>query len=243
MKATAFTHDVPPQRVVFASGALARVGDEAARLKIDRALVIATPGSGAGLGEKVCELLGTRSAGLHAQAVMHVPKAVAEAGLKAARENIADGLIAVGGGSAIGLAKAIALETGLPILALPTTYSGSEGTPIFGMTDGERKITGRDVKVVPRTIIYDPDLTLGLPAAVSAASGMNAIAHCVEALWVDSRTPVTVALATEAMRRFAHNLPAVVADGSNVPARAECLVGAWLAGTVLSHHQHGNVVL
>jgi maleylacetate reductase len=247
VKAVAFTHDVPPQRVVFASGALNRVADEAARLKIERALVVATPGSGARLGKKVSELLGPRAAGLHAQAVVHVPKAVAEAGLAAARENEADGLIAVGGGSAIGLAKAIALETGLPILAIPTTYSGSEATPIIGMTDGERKITGRDVKVVPRTIIYDPDLTLGLPAAVSAASGMNAIAHCVEALWVDSRTPVTVGLATEAMRRFAQNLPAVVADGANVAARAECLIGAWLAGTVLSsgtalHHKLAHVL-
>jgi maleylacetate reductase len=100
---------------------------------------------------------------------------------------------------------------------------------------------------VPRTIIYDPDLTLGLPAAVSAASGMNAIAHCVEALWIDGRTPVTVGLATEAMRRFAQNLPSVVADGSNVPARAECLIGAWLAGTVLSsgtalHHKLAHVL-
>jgi maleylacetate reductase len=247
VKAVAFTHDVPPQRVVFASGALNRVADETARLKIERALIIATPGSGTRLGEKVSALLGTRVAGLHAQAVVHVPKAVAEAGLAAARANEADGLIAVGGGSAIGLAKAIALQTGLPILAIPTTYSGSEATPIIGMTDGERKITGRDVKVVPRTIIYDPDLTLGLPAAVSAASGMNAIAHCVEALWVDSRTPVTVGLATEAMRRFGQNLPAVVADGTNVAARAECLVGAWLAGTVLSsgtalHHKLAHVL-
>jgi maleylacetate reductase len=247
VKAVAFTHDVPPQRVVFASGALSRVGDEAAQLKIQRALVVATPGSGARLGKKVVELLGARAASLHAQAVVHVPKAVAEAGLTAAREDKADGLIAVGGGSAIGLAKAIALKTSLPILAIPTTYSGSEATPIIGMTDGERKITGRDVKVVPRTIIYDPDLTLGLPAAVSAASGMNAIAHCVEALWIDGRTPVTVGLATEAMRRFAQNLPAVVADGANVEARGECLIGAWLAGTVLSsgtalHHKLAHVL-
>jgi maleylacetate reductase len=247
VKAIAFTHDVPPQRVVFASGALDRVADEAARLSIARALVVATPGSGERLGKKVSDLLGARSAGLHARAVMHVPKAVAEAGLAVAHAAKADGLVAVGGGSAIGLAKAIALETGLPILAVPTTYSGSEGTPIFGMTDGERKITGRDVKVVPRTIIYDPDLTLGLPAAVSAASGMNAIAHCVEALWVDSRTPVTVGLATEAMRRFGQSLPVVVADGSNVAARGECLIGAWLAGTVLSsgtalHHKLAHVL-
>jgi maleylacetate reductase len=231
--ALSFTHDVPPQRVVFASGALARVAQETERLNIGRALVVATPGGGTRLGNKVSAILGTRAAGLHAQAVIHVPKAVAEAGLKAALETKADGLVAVGGGAAIGLAKAIALQTALPILAVPTTYSGSEATPIYGMTDGERKITGRDVKVVPRTILYDPDLTLGLPAAVSAASGMNAVAHCVEALWVDSRTPVTAGLASEAMRRFAHSLPMVVADGSATAARADCLIAAWLAGTVL----------
>jgi maleylacetate reductase len=231
--ANAFTHDVPPQRVVFASGALARVAQEAERLNIGRALVVATPGSGARLGNKVSDILGKRAIRLHAQAVIHVPKAVAETGLKAALETKADGLVAVGGGAAIGLAKAIALQTALPILAVPTTYSGSEATPIYGMTDGERKITGRDMKVVPRTILYDPDLTLGLPAAVSAASGMNAVAHCVEAFWVDGRTPVTVGLASEAMRRFGKGLPAVVADGANAAARTDCLVAAWLAGTVL----------
>jgi maleylacetate reductase len=242
-----FTHDVPPQRVVFAPGALSSIGDEAAHLSLTRALVIATPGSGARLGQRVVDTLGARSAGLHAHAVVHVPKAVAEAGLAAASASRADGLVAVGGGAAIGLAKAIALQTGLPILALPTTYSGSEATPIFGTTDGERKITGRDNKVLPRTIVYDPDLTLGLPASVSAASGMNAIAHCVEGLWADGRTPVTMALAAEAMRRFAKNLPAVIADGSDREARAQCLIGAWLAGTVLNagtalHHKLAHVL-
>jgi maleylacetate reductase len=230
----AFTHDVPPQRVVYAAGAVARIGEEAERLKLARALVVATPGGGARLGKKMADLLGARSAGLHAQAVVHVPKAVAAAGLAAALETKADGLVAVGGGAAIGLAKAIARETGLPILAVPTTYSGSEATSIFGVTDGARKVTGRDIKVLPRTILYDPDLTLELPAAVSAASGMNAIAHCVESFWADGRTPVTQALGSESMRRFAKNLPAVVADGSDRDARCECLVAAWLAGTVLS---------
>lgn len=229
-----FIHDVPPQRVVFASGALARIGEEAERLELSRALVVATPGSGARLGSKVVELLGPCAVGLHAQAVIHVPKAVAESGLAAARAARADGLIAVGGGSAIGLAKAIARDTGLPIIAVPTTYSGSEATSIFGITDGVRKITGRDGKVLARTVVYDPDLTLGLPAAVSAASGMNAVAHCVESFWADGRTPVTLALASEAVRRFARNLPAVVADGSDRQARGECLVAAWLSGTVLS---------
>ncbi len=242
-----FTHDVPSQRVVFALGATARIGEEAERLGLSRALVIATPGSGARLGQHVVDLLGARSAGLHAQAVVHVPKAVADTGLAAACAKKADGLVTVGGGAAIGLAKAIAHETGLPILALPTTYSGSEATTIFSTSDGERKNTGRDAKVLPRTIIYDPDLTLGLPAAVSAASGMNAIAHCVEAFWADGRTPVTMALASEGARRFAKSLPAVVADGSDREARGECLIAAWLSGTVLSggtalHHKLAHVL-
>ena len=229
-----FVHDAVAQRVVFAEGALARIGEEAARLSLHRALVIATPGSGARLGSRIVELIGARAVGLHAGAVIHVPKAVAEAGLVAAREHKADGLIAAGGGAAIGLAKAIALATGLPILAVPTTYSGSEATSIWGTTEGDRKITGRDPRVVPRTIVYDPDLTLGLPPAVTAASGMNAIAHCVGAPWSPDRTPVSVALAGEALRRFAVHLPRAVADGNDRQARAECLVAAWLAGSVLT---------
>jgi maleylacetate reductase len=227
-----FVHDIPGQRVVFAPDAVARVGDEAARLGLHRVLVIATPGSGARLGARLVEILGARAAGLHAQAVLHVPKAVAEAGVAAARA--ADGLVAAGGGAAIGLAKIIARDLGLPIIAVPTTYSGSEATAIWGLSDGERKFTGKDFRVLPRTIIYDPELTLALPAAVSAASGMNAIAHCVEALWVPDRTPFLMALATDAVRRFAVHLQRVVADGSDREARAECLVAAWLAGVVLA---------
>jgi maleylacetate reductase len=229
-----FVHDTAPQRVVFGAGVLARVGEEAARLGINRALVVATGGSGARLGARVVSLLGAKSAGLHAHAVIHVPRPVAEAGLAAAQNSNADGLIAVGGGSAIGLAKIIARDTQLPIIALPTTYSGSEATPIWGTTDGERKTTGRDTKVLPRTIIYDPELLTGLPPAVTAASAMNAMAHCVAGLWLPDRTPVTVAYATEAMRRFGAFLPRAVANGGDLAARGECLIAAWLAGTVLT---------
>jgi maleylacetate reductase len=230
----AFIHDLPSQRIVFAAGALARLSEEAARLGINRTLVIATPGGGARLGKEVMDVLGTRAADLHAHAVVHVPKPVAEAGLAAARAAGADGLVAAGGGAAIGLAKIIARDLALPILALPTTYSGSEATAIWGMSDGERKFTGKDARVLPRTIVYDPDLTLALPPAVSAASAMNAIAHCVEALWVPDRTPFLMALASDAARRFAENLPRVIADGGDRQARGECLVAAWLAGTVLA---------
>jgi maleylacetate reductase len=231
---SAFTHDLPLQRVVFAPGAIVRVPDEVARLGLSRALVIATPGSGARLGERLLGLLGTRAAGLHARAVVHVPKPVADAGVTAARDAKADGVVAAGGGAAIGLAKIIARDLDLPVLAVPTTYSGSEATPIWGMSDGERKFTGKDVKVLPRTIVYDPDLTLALPPEVSAASGMNALAHCVEGLWVADRTPYLEALATDAARRFALHLPRVVANGGDREARGECLVAAWLAGVVLA---------
>jgi maleylacetate reductase len=227
-----FIHDIQPQRVVFAAGAVERVGDEAARLGLHRALVIATPGSGARLGGQLVDILGKRAAGLHARAVVHVPKPVADAGIAAARG--ADGLVAAGGGAAMGLAKIIARDLGLPIVAVPTTYSGSEATAIWGMSEGERKFTGKDVRVLPRTIVYDPNLTLALPAAVSAASAMNAIAHCVEGLWVADRTPFLTALATDAARRFGAHLPRVIADGFDREARAECLVAAWLAGVVLA---------
>src|SRR5262249_14043703 len=187
------------------------------------------------------------SARLYAQAVIHVPRVVAEAGLAAAKTARADGLVAAGGGSAIGLAKIIARDTGLPIIALPTTYSGSEATPIWGTSEGDRQTTGRDTKGLPRTAPHDPELTLDLPAPVTAASAMNAIAHCVEGLWVPERTPVTVAYATEAMRRFGSHLPHAVAHGADVDARGECLIAAWLAGAVLTggtglHHKLAHVL-
>lgn len=245
--AISFVHDAPAQRVVFRAGAITQVAEEVARLGLHRALVIATPGSGRQLGTRVITLLGARAAGLHAEAVIHVPRPVVESGLAAAKDHRADGIVVIGGGSAIGLAKLIARDTGLAIVAVPTTYSGSEATPIWGTSEGERKTTGRDVKVMPRTIIYDPDLTLALSTAVTAASAMNAIAHCVEGMWIPDRTPVSVAFATEAMRRFGINLRRAVADGLDRDARAECLIAAWLAGAVLVvgtglHHKLAHVL-
>lgn len=243
----AFTHDVPAQRIVFAPGAFAETAGEAERLGMGRALVVATPGSGARLGRRVLDKLGKRAAGLCAEAVIHVPTAVAAKGVAAAKAAEADGLVAVGGGSAIGLAKAIAHATGLPILAIPTTYSGSEGTMIFGLSEGERKHVRRDPQVRPKTVIYDPDLTLGLPPAVTAASGLNAVAHCVEAMWAPDATPFGVACAVEALRLFVHRLPRAVADGEDRAARADCLAAAWLAAGALAgasglHHKLAHVL-
>jgi maleylacetate reductase len=234
MSMHSFVHDIASQHVVFASGAIDRVGEEAERLAFKRILVITTPGGGARLGARLQQILAPRTAGLFAGAVEHVPTPVAKDGIAAAKQAQADGLIAAGGGAAIGLAKIIARDLGVPIIAAPTTYSGSEATPIWGASDGSRKFTGRDERVLPRTIIYDPDLTLGLPAAVSAASGMNGLAHCVEALYAPGRTPFLMALAGDAAGRFGEHLPRVVTQPSDAAARGECLIAAWLAGVVLN---------
>jgi len=219
-------------RVVFGWNALDKLPEEMQRLKTSRALVLTTPEQET-LGREVTAQLGTHAVGIHPKAVMHVPVEVAEsARLEAARLH-ADCYIAVGGGSTIGLAKAIALESGLPIIAVPTTYAGSEMTPIYGLTEGHLKHTGHDFKVLPCTVIYDPALTLGLPAALSAASGINAIAHAVEALYALDTNPIINLMAEESIRTLARALPQLAHDPGHHNARTEALYGAWLAGVCL----------
>ncbi|MEO8203927.1 MAG: maleylacetate reductase [Betaproteobacteria bacterium] len=218
-----------PMRVVFGAGSIARLGDEMDKLGARRALVLSTPGRGESV-RAVADGLGARLAGVFAGAVMHVPVEVAADARRVAAESGADCCIAVGGGSTIGLGKAIALTSGMPIIAVPTTYSGSEMTTILGMTEAGMKTTLRDPKVLPRTVIYDPALTLGLPAQLSAASGMNAIAHCVEALYAADGNPVNALQAEEGIRALAGALPRVMQSPGDMDARSDALYGAWLAG-------------
>jgi maleylacetate reductase len=227
-----FVHDAAAVRVIFAPGAVARVGPEVERLGAARVLLVAG-GSAARHADRIAGDLGVRLVGRIRDAVRHVPVAVAEAAVATARTAAADAVVSVGGGSATGLAKAVALETGLPIVAVPTTYAGSEMTPIWGRTDHAGKVTGRDPRVLPRVVVYDPELTLPLPAAVSAASGMNALAHCVEGLYAAGASPVTALLAEEGIRALSRALPVVVADGTDLGARGTALYGAWLAGWTL----------
>jgi maleylacetate reductase len=229
-----FVYQSAPSRVVFGAGALAQLPDEVVRLGAQRALVLTTPEQ-RGLGERVASLLGERAAGVYAQAVMHVPTEVARAAREAATRLGADCYVAVGGGSTIGLGKAIALESAQPIIAVPTTYAGSEVTPIYGLTEGRLKKTGRDARVLPRTVLYDPELTLTLPADISAASGMNAMAHAVEALYARDANPVISLMAEESIRALAQALPEVVRHPDNITARGQALYGAWLAGVCLGN--------
>ncbi|WEJ74275.1 maleylacetate reductase [Pseudomonas sp. PSE14] len=238
MSIQAFLHDEPASRVIFGRGSREQVTTELEALGAHRALVLTTPDQTA-LGDRIAVLLGERSAGVYGGAVMHVPLDAARKAIEVAREIGADACVAVGGGSTIGLAKAIALESSLPILALPTTYAGSEMTPLYGITvDGEKK-TGRDWKVAPRTVIYDPELSVGLPLAISISSGMNAIAHAAEGLYAHNASPVHKLMAEEGIRALAAALPALQRDPGDLDARGDALYGAWLCGAVLGRVQMG----
>ena len=227
-----FVHDVPATRVVFAPGALARVPDEAARLGGERVLLV-SGGPESVYADALAGMLGDRLAARFTDVVMHVPVATAAAAVSAARAADADLVIALGGGSSIGAAKAIAREMHLPVLAVPTTYAGSEMTNIWGLTEGQRKTTGRDPWVLPRTVVYDPELTLSLPVDISAASAMNAIAHLVEGMYAPGVSPISLLQAEEGIRAIASALPRLVADPADLEARGEALYGAWLAGWTL----------
>ncbi|CAB3643951.1 Maleylacetate reductase [Paraburkholderia graminis C4D1M] len=228
----AFTYTSRPGRIVFGAGAIERVAEELDELCIRRALVLCTPEQRF-LADRVRRIAGEHCADVFDRAVMHVPVETAQEGVAAALAAGADGLVAAGGGSTLGLAKAIALETSLPILAIPTTYAGSEVTPIYGMTSAGEKKTGKSYRVLPRTVIYDACLTLTLPAALSATSGLNAIAHAAEGLYAQDANPVMSLFAEEGIRSLAHALPRIVEQPDDIAAREAAQYGAWLCGTVL----------
>ena len=243
-----FTYQAQPMRVVFRSGAVpGAVPDEAALLGLRRVLVLCDD-HGLDTARAVAASLGDACAGLYAGAVTHVPVKIADLAVEAAREARADGLVAVGGGSVTGLAKAVALRTGVPIVAVPTTYAGSEMTPVWGLTEGAVKRTGRDPKVLPRSVLYDPLLTLTMPPLGSATSGMNAIAHAVEALYAPNTTPIVALMAEEGVRALVVALPDIVSAPTEPSARSRALYGAWLCGTCLGattmglHHKLCHVL-
>lgn len=219
-------------RVRFGPGVRRQVGAEIERLGARRALVLSTPQQ-ADTALAFAKDVGERAAGVFTGAAMHTPVAVTESALKQVLEIDADCLVAVGGGSTTGLAKAIAYRTDLPQVIVPTTYAGSEATPILGQTENGLKTTLKDPKVQPEVILYDAELVKSLPAPLTVTSALNAIAHAAEGLYAQDRNPLSSALAVEGMRAFAAALPKVVSAPEDLDARGETLYGAWLCGTVL----------
>lgn len=243
----AFVYNGLPARVIFGSGTLGRLGAELERLDCRHAFLLATPQQ-EGSVRALAETLGGRAAGVFAGATMHTPVEVTEAALAAFEQAGADCTVALGGGSTTGLGKALALRTDRPQVVIPTTYAGSEMTPILGQTEGGKKTTLRSPKVLPEVVLYDVDLTLTLPPALSATSGMNAIAHAVEALYAEDKNPIVSLMAEECIAALGRALPKIVVDPSGREARSDALYGAWLGGTCLGligmalHHKLCHVL-
>jgi maleylacetate reductase len=229
---TPFVYASAPSRVVFGFGTLDRVADEVKALGCGRALVLSTPQQEAD-ARRLAERLGPLAAGVFPGAVMHTPVEVTDQAMAAVRQTGADCTVALGGGSTTGLGKAIALRTDLPQIVIPTTYAGSEATPILGETRDGLKTTQKSPKILPEVIVYDVDLTLGLPPGLSAASGMNAIAHAVEGLYTQDANPIVSLMAEEGIRALGAALPRIVRDPADREARSDALYGAWLCGVVL----------
>jgi len=242
-----FTYDALPGRVVFGVGSLERLPEEIEHAGLKRILLVVDPETKP-IAERLEAQLGERAVGVFADVLQHVPADSAHAATEAAVGSEADCVVTVGGGTTTGFGKAIVLETGLAHVAVPTTYAGSEMTPIYGLTSEGVKRVARDPRVLPRIVIYDPRLTVSLPPSVTGPSGMNALAHCVEALYARDANPITTLMAAEGIRALGTGIPAAVRDPSDLDARSEALYGAYLAGAALGvvgmaiHHRICHVL-
>jgi len=221
-------------RILFGVDTINALPDELARLAGKRALIVCTPQQ-QDQAEQVRDLLGDSAAAMFSGASMHTPVEVTVEAMRIVEEQKIDCLVAIGGGSTTGLSKAIAYRTGLPQIVIATTYAGSEMTPILGQTEGGIKTTLKDQKVVPEIVIYDVRLTLTLPPDISGTSGINAIAHAVEALYAENKNPETSSIAEKGIAKLAHALPSIAADPQNMDARTDALAGASLCGQCLAN--------
>jgi maleylacetate reductase len=250
----AFTYDAIGGRVVFGAGSRHSLAAEVDALGATRVVLIAEEDEA-----EIVAALGGRCVAWFSDVVQHVPAAKADAAADLVEEVKADCVVTVGGGSATGLGKAVRLALapeeggavsgrGLTFVAVPTTYAGSEMTPIWGRTDGDHKQTGRHPYVKPDTVVYDPELTLTLPARIAGPSGMNALAHCVEALYGPGNNPIVALHALEGIRALAAGLPLVCGPSDSLDARSDVLYGAYLAGIALAsggtalHHKTCHVL-
>ncbi len=243
-----FTYQALPGRIVFAPGASRqKLTEEVDRLGAERVLLIATEREKP-LAEELAEPLGERVGGIFTDVRPHVPVEVAEAARSMVREADADCLLSIGGGSTTGTAKAVALKEPLPIVAVPTTYAGSEMTPIWGLTKEQRKTTGNSIDVLPKVVVYDPELTFSLPPFITGPSAMNAMAHCVEAFYAPGANPIISLMAEEGIRALARGVPVAVESPEDLEGRTEALYGAYLAGAALAatgaglHHKICHVL-
>lgn len=230
-----FIYNINPSRVVFGSGSIKQLPSELKRLNVTSPLLLSTP-RGIKQTDELTAILKDASitpAGAFNKAVMHTPTSVTSEAEQFLASKSADSVVSIGGGSVVGLGKALSIRTGLPHISIATTYAGSEMTPILGETDQGKKTTRSDVKILPATVIYDVDLTMSLPPATCVTSGINAIAHSVEALYAKNANPIISLLALEGTKALAESLPVIKQNPEDRQAREKALYGAWLCGTCL----------
>lgn len=241
-----FTHDTPAQRVLFGTGrAQEFLHAELRRLTASSVMVIAPDRE----VSRARRLLASHPVAVWCTDVaQHVPTgSVANVGAQAETAQV-DTIVTIGGGSAVGLAKAVALESHAVIIALPTTYAGSEATDVWGFTAGGAKTTGTDPRVLPVSVIYDAELSRDLPAELSFSSGLNGLAHCIDALWAPGANPINRLFAFEGVRAFTRALPAIHTDPTSTEGRERALYATYLAGRAFSsagsglHHKICHVL-
>jgi maleylacetate reductase len=254
---TNFNYTSVAQQVIFGAGAVTQLSQAVAGFGWQRLMLCTIPRlQKSGLAAQLEQDLGARLVASYTQVLPHVPQEQVEAAVALADKHKVDAVIGLGGGSPIGMAKAVSLaleelrsgqaarvrfpadQPLIPVIAIPTTYSGSEMTPIYGVTQvlngHSHKVTVTDLKVTPKVTIYDPALTLDLPPQMTASSGINALAHCVEAVYSITRNPLATAAALQGITHITQALPLAVANGQDIEARAELLLGAYLAATAIA---------
>lgn len=242
-----FTYTSHPSRIVFGRGSVKSIVEEIRRMQLKRVLVLTTPEQQES-GDRIKDIIGDHCDGVYAEARPHTPASVSEEAARFLKTRNIDGVVSVGGGSTIGLGKAMVDRCGVAHIAIPTTYAGSEVTPILGETADGRKLTRSDPRLLPSTVVYDVDLTLTLPRMITVTSAFNAIAHAVEAVYSKDANPITSMLASEGIKAIISGLPAVDRDGQNIPAREMVQYGAWLCGVCLGtvgmslHHKICHVL-
>jgi maleylacetate reductase len=234
-----FTYSSPPTRMLFGGGTVGEIRAEAFRAGMSRLLILCSKGRRE-LADFVAALLGDMNVGICDAAVPNMPQEAFDRVCEQLQSSKAESFVALGGGSSIGLAKAVAASTRFPFIGVITTLSGSEMSSKWALGRGLGRKAGNDQRALPTIAIYDPDLIQGLPPRVMAASGMNALAHAVESLYGEDTNPVVQTLAEDSIARLAAHLPQAAADAGNAGARSEALYAAWLAANFRSatciHH-------
>lgn len=242
-----FTYVGFPCRVVFGPGKIDTLSDEIGYLGAKRVMFCCTPGR----EEQVTQLAGTSVD--HRVKICPIAKSIISEdlvveGRRRAKQFGADCLVTFGGGSALGLAKLIALEFDIPIIAIVTTYAGSETTGLRGMFEDGKRVLKRSSRMLPKTIIYDPELSVSLPLEISIASAVNSMAHAVSSFLGEHPNPVTNLIAEEGLRVMRSALPRIADSPVDVNARGDALYGAWLCGSTLNtagvvfHHKVCHVL-